>query len=342
MKSTAKDTFGSINYSLRPAKSIERKMLCEAIRRLASIERIEAYQYVGMGATHFVDFSLFHKSLGIEEMVSMQYILEEEKKNAENVKSRYHFNKPFSCIKIEFEDARAVLTTLDWTKKTILWLDYVSSLTSSVLFDIGTFIAQAKPGSMIIISVNAHQKLDESVPSQEIAQRRFKKFQDEIGKNKIPEGVKGSDLNSKDYKIHKVYQQIILDEIEEKVSTRNNGNKQNSPLIFKQLLNMRYQDGAEMYTIGGILYSKEQEDLVKSSRFEDLDFVKSDSEIFSIDIPNLTFKEINYLNSLLPLKLNSDGSLNLSTPLENGIPEEDVKKFMKIYRYFPTFAEAIL
>jgi hypothetical protein len=58
-------SYEKINYSLRPAKSIERKMLCDAFRRLSAFGKVENYQYIGFGSTYFSDFSLFHKALGI-------------------------------------------------------------------------------------------------------------------------------------------------------------------------------------------------------------------------------------------------------------------------------------
>ncbi len=66
------ESYMQINYSLRPAKSVERKMLCEAIKRLAVFDKIESYKYVGFGSAYFSDFSLIHRSLGIEDMLSIE------------------------------------------------------------------------------------------------------------------------------------------------------------------------------------------------------------------------------------------------------------------------------
>ena len=51
-------SYESVNYVLRPAKNIERKMFCEAFRRLAEFGRVDSYRYVGFGSTFFSDFSL--------------------------------------------------------------------------------------------------------------------------------------------------------------------------------------------------------------------------------------------------------------------------------------------
>ena len=62
----------SVNYNIRPCKSIERKMMCEIIARLAIFEQLHNYRYIGMGAKYFTDFSLLHKRFGINKMHSME------------------------------------------------------------------------------------------------------------------------------------------------------------------------------------------------------------------------------------------------------------------------------
>ncbi|RMG75351.1 MAG: hypothetical protein D6711_06830, partial [Chloroflexi bacterium] len=57
-----------INYGLRPAKHIERKMLIEIFRRLSEFGSVESYRYIGFGALYFNDFYQFHKYLGIQNM----------------------------------------------------------------------------------------------------------------------------------------------------------------------------------------------------------------------------------------------------------------------------------
>lgn len=58
-----------INYPLRPAKAIERRMLCAAFERLHPFQRIERYRYVGFGSIYFSDFQLLHRQLGITDML---------------------------------------------------------------------------------------------------------------------------------------------------------------------------------------------------------------------------------------------------------------------------------
>ena len=79
-----------MNYLFRPAKNIERKMLCEALSRLSVISDVKHYQYVGFGSVYFADFSLFHKQLGIQKLISIEC--------DEDMETRVRFNQPYSCI----------------------------------------------------------------------------------------------------------------------------------------------------------------------------------------------------------------------------------------------------
>ncbi len=62
-------SFEKINYNLRPNKCIERKMMCETLSRLSHLEHLHNYRYIGLGSPYFSDFSLFHKNLGITELI---------------------------------------------------------------------------------------------------------------------------------------------------------------------------------------------------------------------------------------------------------------------------------
>ena len=161
-------SYEKINYSLRPAKAIERKMLCDAMRRLSFFHRIEDYQYIGFGSTFFTDFAVFHKSLGINKMLS----IEKEKKDAE----RFFFNLPFSCVDLEMGHSAEILPAIDWARPSIVWLDYDDRLESFMLNDLRTFFDNAKEGSMILISFNAHQTSFEGLSSKELFSARFQEL----------------------------------------------------------------------------------------------------------------------------------------------------------------------
>ena len=65
-------SFRKIDYRVRPAKHAERMMMCEAFARLGAFDELPSYQYVGLGSVYFVDFLLFHRILGIRDMVNIE------------------------------------------------------------------------------------------------------------------------------------------------------------------------------------------------------------------------------------------------------------------------------
>lgn len=174
----------AIHYGLRPAKNIERKMICEAIQRLAHFENIHNYRYIGFGSRYFSDFSLIHRTLGIHQMISIE-------KDTNNV-DWFDFNKPYKCIEALYGHSNAVLPRIEeWEKiPTILWLDYDGELEKNVFIDIELFCSSARPGSIILITVNADT--DKTyLPFDQV----LEKFKVVIGESRVPNWVKGKNLS---------------------------------------------------------------------------------------------------------------------------------------------------
>ena len=63
-------SYRKIDYRVRPAKAVERKMFVEILRKLSEFGRLEGYRYVGLGSLYFSDFKLFHRVLGFDSMIS--------------------------------------------------------------------------------------------------------------------------------------------------------------------------------------------------------------------------------------------------------------------------------
>jgi hypothetical protein len=319
-----------INYNLRPAKHVERKMLVESFRRLNEFGSIESYRYIGFGSFYFRDFQLLHKNLGIENMIS----IEREVGN----RPRFEFNKPFNCISMQYNESNAVLPTLDWDIRTILWLDYDGKLTTNVLTDIQFFCSNAFPGSVIIVTVNvAADPYDENAENSAL-----ERFQSAVGIDNVPLDIKDKDLKKDSLAI--VCRRIVNNQILDTLHKRNGARAANNRFEYKQLFNFHYSDSADMLTVGGLVYDAGQSHNVAKCGFESLHFIRTSLEYsrsdnlgqlqddaYQIEIPNLTYKELRYLDSQLPqgIKL-----------LRSVIPETEVRQYAKIYRYFPTFTEA--
>mgnify|MGYP000731595878 CR=1 FL=1 len=72
-----------VNYNIRPCKNIERKMMCEMISCLATVDELSEYRYIGMGAKYFVDFI---------QMFSITFIIYTFTKPCEQMKLRSVLN----------------------------------------------------------------------------------------------------------------------------------------------------------------------------------------------------------------------------------------------------------
>ena len=148
-ETTRLSDYERIDYTLRPAKCVERKMICEACQRLVHLHPLSSYQYVGFGSVYFHDFTLFHRQLGLKDMVS----IEEDVPN----EARFRFNMPYKCVDLLMGRSTEQLEeNVSWAQPTILWLDYTCRLNKEVLTDTSLFCTNAQPGSLIIVTVNAH------------------------------------------------------------------------------------------------------------------------------------------------------------------------------------------
>ena len=314
-------SFEKVNYTLRPAKAVERKMLCESFRRLSPFATVDTYQYVGFGSTYFSDFSLIHRSLGISHLISI------ERETA--MRERFKFNRPYRSIDLRFGESTDLLPELDWTPKTIVWLDYDGKLTADVLADVATFCRSCTPGSVLAVSVNAHP--DEVPPKKNAEEFRVKLLKRRLGQHKLPADLDPKRLAGWDVAL--LGRRIIDQQIKATLLDRNGGLPTNARLCYKQLFNFHYRDGARMMTTGGLVYQVGQESILSSCGFDQLDFVRERENPYHIQVPNLTFKEMRHIDAQLPAG---------TEPVTAPVGQDDIAAYKAIYRYFPTFVEAEL
>jgi hypothetical protein len=327
-------SYRAINYGIRPAKAVERKMLGELFRRLYPFQRVTEYRYIGFGSIYFSDFQLVHRALGLTDMVSIE--------RDEQAEECFRFNVPYRSIDLRFKKSTVVLPQLSWERRTIVWLDYDGKLDSDALADIDTVCTRAASGSMLVLSVNAHP--DKEPPAEErqriadltgepfdLDKYRVQQLRDLVGE-KIPPGVKGKDLRGKG--LCGVFREIILNQIAEVLATRNALLAEEERVSFKQVLYFEYKDGAQMVTLGGVLVSEKDRSLFEKCAFGNVEFARHGAEPYSIKVPCLTGREIRHLNSQLPARLD----VPLTAP---GVPDEDIRAYAGMYRYFPEFTEIL-
>jgi hypothetical protein len=310
-------SYEELNFRLRPAKNIERKMIADLLQKVEHIKPLDKYQYVGFGSTFFSEFRLFHCRLGIDQMVSIEQVYQDE--------DRFEFNKPFDCIEVKIGKSKDALPTLDWNQPKILWLDYESPLKNYMLKDdLQQFFTEAPAGSVIFITLN--------VGDYDTSDKKIDKLKNEVGADNIPVSVTEADLFG--WEKVNAYRKIILQNVErEYIRPRNTGLPDDKKLKFKQLVNFAYADDARMMTFGGILHSESQSSKVDNAAFDELEFVVTGEDYYKIRTPNLTFQEMRYLDEALP-----------GSPLSNDVPVDDdeKEKYAKVYRYYPRFTESEL
>jgi len=330
-------SFEKINYTLRPNKCVERKMMCEALGRLAFVEPLENYRYIGFGSPYFADFALFHRNLGINDLISIE--------KEESKKSRFEFNIPFSAIKMKYGLSTTVLPNLELGKrKNIIWLDYDDKLSDFMFADIDTVFANAAAGSFFIISVNVEQEFqklsDIGATRQTEKEFRLQKLIERVGQSRIPMEFLSVNFNTKN--LSEVSYEMINRQIARTLVNRN-GAKRRDKLYYQQILNFEYKDNAAILTVGGIIYSSVEKRKFQQMAFQKLPFYMSKNVNFRINCPHLTAREIKALDRALPASLEVEkGKFKNEVLKKIPLSITDIKNYAEIYRYYPNFAETII
>ena len=309
-------SYRRINYGLRPAKSIERKMFITLCERLRSLSSLESYRYVGLGSPYFTDFSLMHRSLGLTQLLCIEREV--------NDQARFDFNRPFNCIDILYGESTEVLTQIDWRHiPSIIWMDYDDPISENTLTDIATIMGGAEAGSLAMLTVRAQANDFGHTPDERLEELRTR-FPDRAPANAASKDVTATNFAAL---VWRMIDGEIRRVLEERTTALPSGNR----FEYLQLVHFRYSDSTPMITVGGLFFQAGQRTLVQQCDFESLDFVRFDSEPFKIRVPKLTFKEQRYIESQLP---------NGAFPGSPGVPSQDIPAYRASYRHFPTFAEA--
>ena len=274
-----------INYQLRPSKSIERKMMCELVKQIQIIEGTNELRYIGMGAKYFTDFLLFHNEFGVSDMIS----IEAERERA----IRYEFNKPLKSIQMIYGTTNEVLPQLnDFEKKmNLVWLDYDGAFSAEMLEDIETLCRRLYTGSMFFISCNY------SFAGQKVSEKR-EAFQKSTG-DYFDKDIDKSRYTNKGIPV--IIQEIVNKVILKTLNKRNRYDEKIN-MQYKQLLFLTYKDGAPMLTIGGILVDDVLKEKIDNTNvLEKLVYCSFGDKYFSIEIPKLTYKEIQVVLKNIPI-----------------------------------------
>src|SRR5262245_37247682 len=167
MDDKSDNSLASINYSLRPNKTIARKIIFGALGQIAERLSLGSARYIGMGSIWFMDFVMAHRLLGITKMISI------EANDMAHARARY--NAPFGCITVKHGYTTDVLPTLNLSKNVnVVWLDHDTTIIGPAKKDIGILVDECKAGSVLVVTVNASAKdlrrrIDKAKPTDVLA-----------------------------------------------------------------------------------------------------------------------------------------------------------------------------
>ena len=310
-------SYNLVNFTLRPAKAAERKMIVDICARLGAFSKLLNFRYIGLGSPFFNDFVALHRRYGIANMICIERVSQD--------KDRFSFNRPFDCIDIQWGESTDVLPRLQWNDiPTIIWMDYDDPINEEMLADIGTIVRQVEPGSLVLFTIQAKGTAfgsEDKSPLQDL--------QEQIG-DFLPIDVTETDMQGKAFQ--KLIRRIFNDEVNRQLSHRNAGTPTANAIRYRQLFNALYSDGVRMTTIGGVVYRADQEQVLTSCEFSDFEFLRENNVPFEITIPVLTYREQMQIASKLPS----------GTPRLSFVKPGDLENFRKLYRYYPTFMETEL
>lgn len=302
-----------INYALRPAKCVERKIMCELLAKFSTETPIHDYRYIGFGSFYFSDFVLFHNQLNINKMISI-----EQSPN----KSRYDFNKPYKCIEMAYGPASYVLSNqISFSNdiKDIIWLDYDGNFTIEVLNDIHLLLDRVSSGSFIFASFNT------SIPENGGARMPYlhANFHDYLSPKLEEKHISKKTIPS-------ILFSIFDTAVQKSMVARNV--KEEIDLVAYPIFFVKYSDNAEMMTIG---YYICRSDSFDKSVVETIPWRPQEDMPYSIDVPCFTKAEIREINRLLPGATAEE--IHAQLPY---LEEKDIRKYIGMYKYYPNFLDS--
>ena len=300
---------------LRPNKNVERKLFLSTLMKLQPVFDISSYRYVGFGSMWFSDFVLLHKSLGIDDMVTIERQKSREK--------RVEFNKPFACIAVRMEEAATALGEVLDSKPSIVWLDYDGPLKNAMTGDLETAIGAMSSGSMLLVTVNAT-----------VDQLKNKKLEDQ---ELSPEGYLADICDDKSLIAFRNrltcndFPALVAEILHQRLKSAALEKKPGCE--FMPIWTYRYADDADMITVGGMIADAIDKTRFANSGAAALPFVTG-TNLFDIALPILTEKEKRALDKRLPCATALDPAT-----LEFELRPSEVAAYQRFYLEYPVFNE---
>jgi hypothetical protein len=311
-------SFEKLNYSIRPNKNVERKLMVKLLRTIGSTGHFDVknHQYIGFGSIWFVDFSLFHRALGIVDMISV----EKEASRAQ----RLRFNKPFDCVRLILREYSDAFVDLNWDKRSIVWLDFDDVVKPALFSDLKRTLLKVQSGSFVFVSVNADSWQLSNVSEEERSLSPADALQLVVEPANLPADY--------DKRISRALFPALVGDILEN-AFKNAISESRPELSFAPVINLTYADNVPMVTYGGIVLSGDDRAIFDGLELGHLKYLVGPPQ-FELAVPNLTFKEKMRFDQLLP-RVGIPNSDQLGFELRN----KEIDAYVRFYLEYPLYGE---
>lgn len=309
-----------VHYELRPAKQVERRMLLHAFHELRNLGyAISNYEYTGLGSIYFVDFTLFHRYLGLTRMTSVE--------GDPDVQKRVKFNCPYNLITVVNDEMSAQISRLSSDRQHILWLDFDSIITKELLESVHLAASQLSVKSILLVTVDVEPPgRPEDGPKKWNPTHWMRHYKQEAGSH-FWRGISTRDFAREALPLTNA--RILQSAINEGLQERDAN--------FIGMFSFLYADGHRMLSVGGMVGTDEDCRRIRSLNRKELFFMRDriTDDPFPIRVPLVTRKERHCLDQNMP-------RTDQWAPCEFEMKPDDVRDYSEIYRYYPAYTEMLL
>lgn len=311
-------SFDVVNYSLRPSKNIQRQIVFEGIRDLQAHLDLDRLVYVGFGSIWFADFAMAHKSLQIDDMVSIE--------KDDIGYRRAVFNAPYATVRVKHGLSNNVLPSLyddDLIKRRpwLVWLDYDYAYNESVRDDVRSIVENAPTNSIALFTFNGKDHKYGSAPERPNRLR-------ELFGAVVPDDL--SKEACKDEQMQETLATLALDYM------RATAADLSRPGGFIPAFRIVYRDLSPMITVGGVLPAKGAARVASDTVGNQAWRCQPSKPIVA---PHLTMREAAVLQSKLPMA--EQLSRKVVQDLGFDLDEQQIEAFQLYYKQFPSFAQIL-
>lgn len=314
-------------YHLRPNKAVDRNLFVESLIHLKKMIDVSDYRYIGFGSYEFDEFKLVYRTLGIEDLHSIEM--------DSDVFRRQKFNKPYSCIQLFNKTCGDYFDeNFDGAKHAIVWADFSeANKKHSQCQDIANICSKMREGDILRITFNANPTgiptgsiQASEVPAESRKKLRFDALKEELSEF-FPDGFSEEDLTRNRYPL------LLLRTIKKAVYQDLDVELSPCPLC-----SYVYSDNTQMLTVTILMCSVDNRQRTIAElkeAFKDWEaYVNIDEwdRTVRIDLPPLTVHEQLKIGQY---EKNEAGARKIEA--EIGIKGDELKRYLLFARYYPNY-----